>query len=105
MQPSLKNSSPKIAYGILVLILAAIAPNSWAIKPTEAPLETRFHPRHSVDDIARQIRQQAQWQILAAEPTVEDEKTLYRFKLLNKKRGRVQVIVIDPNEPNFNKLK
>ena len=89
---------------IILVLLATLPVFAWAIKPSDTPLEKRLQHSPSVDDIARKINQQRHWRILAAEPTVEDEKTLYRFKLLNKKRGRVQVIVIDPNEPNFKKL-
>ncbi len=95
----------RIDMGILAALLASISFPTWAIKPSDTSLEIRLQHQASVDDIARQINQNQQWRILAAEPKVEDHKTLYHFKLLNKKRGRVQVIVIDPNEPNLKKLK
>ncbi len=90
--------------GLLGLLFSGYA---MGLKPEEeVSLEKRLRPNQaqSVDDIARQIRQQHKWRILAAEPTVSDEKTFYRFKLLNKKRGRVTVVVIDPNEPNLKTL-
>lgn len=90
-----------------MLVLAVVSSQAMALKPVEdITLEKRLRPRVilSVDEVARQIRQQDQWRILAAEPTVSDEKVFYRFKLLNKKRGRVSVVVIDPNEPNLTTL-
>ncbi|MFT5259808.1 MAG: hypothetical protein ACI9J2_001912 [Saprospiraceae bacterium] len=93
--------------GLIGLFSFMLSGSASALKPTEEiSLEKRLRatPAHSVDDIARKIRQQHKWRILAAEPTVSDDKTFYRFKLLNKKRGRVSVVVIDPNEPNLNTL-
>ncbi len=87
--------------GLSLLLLAGLATPLAAIEPDQQPLEEKIRPNASVDDIARQINQQPQWRILAAEPTVEDEKLLYRFKLLNKQRGRVEVITIDPDEPEL----
>jgi len=72
-----------------------------ALEVDGVPLEEKLHPRASFDDIARKINQQPQWRILAAEPTIEDNKTMYRFKMLNKKHGRVEVIVIDPEQPEL----
>lgn len=101
------NSSSKqllSAVGILNLFLAAQAT---ALKPEqELTIEKHMRPAQtrSVDDIARQIRQQHKWRILVAEPTIANQKTLYRFKLLNKKRGRVSVVVIDPKQPNLQTL-
>ena len=82
-----------------LLCFAGLLNPSPAIEPDPQPLEKKISPHASVDDIARQINQQPQWRILAAEPTVEDEKLLYRFKLLNKQRGRVEVITVDPDQP------
>lgn len=85
--------------GALLVILAACPINaSLAIETADASLEQRLQQRPSVDEVARQISEKLNWRILAAEPTVEDEKVLYRFKLLDSKRGRVQVIIIDPDE-------
>lgn len=82
-----------------LLLLAGPMSSSLAIEPDQQALVEKIQPHASVDEIARQINQQPQWRILAAEPTVEDEKLLYRFKLLNKQRGRVEVITIDPDQP------
>lgn len=90
--------------GITLLILVNLINPALAIEPDTAPLEDKLRPQASVDEIARQINQQTQWRILAAEPTVQDEKLLYRFKLLNKQRGRVEVIVIDPDDPEIQQL-
>ncbi len=90
--------------GLLGLLLAGPAA---ALKPEpNSTIEKHLRPNQiqSVDDIARQIRQQHKWRILAAEPTIANEKTLYRFKLLNKQRGRVSVVVIDPKQPNLKTL-
>ena len=86
-----------------MLLLAYLSNNALALKPDDHPLQEKLRT-HSVDEIARQINQQPRWQVLAAEPTIEDNKTLYRFKLLEKDKGRVQVIVIDPYQPKLNQL-
>ena len=90
---------------VILFSIVVIPPSANAIEPSKTPLDNRLQPQLSVDDIARQINQDQKWRILAAEPTVDNAKTLYRFKLLNKKHGRVKVIVIDPNEPKLNTLK
>jgi len=98
--------SHKLA-GLFGLLGLVVSGSALALKPEEhISLEKRLRPSqtHSVDDIARQIRQQHKWRILAAESTVSDDKIFYRFKLLNKQRGRVSVVVIDPNEPNLKTL-
>ena len=77
---------------------------SLALELDEGSLQEKLRPHASVDEIARQINQQPQWRILAAEPTIENDKTFYRFKLLDKKRGRVQIIIIDPDEPELKQL-
>ena len=87
--------------GISILLLTGLAGPALAIEPDQQPLNEKIRPNTSVDEIARQINQQPQWRILAAEPTVEDEKLLYRFKLLNKQRGRVEVITVDPDKPEL----
>ena len=86
-----------------MLLLASLSAPASALKPDDQSLQEKLQT-HSVDDIARQINQQPRWQVLAAEPTVEDNKTLCRFKLLEKDKGRVQVIVIDPDQPKLNQL-
>lgn len=83
------------------LMMASLPGESLALKIDGEPLQDKLHPPASVDEIARQINQQPQWLILAAEPMVEDQKIMYRFKLLNKARGRVEVIVIDPEQPQL----
>lgn len=88
---------------IPLLLLASISSTSLALEPDNLPLKEKLKP-YSVDDIARQINQQPQWRVLAAEPTVEDNKTFYRFKVLEKDKGRVQVIVIDPEQPKLNQF-
>lgn len=96
----------KVVLAAVILLSIGLTPlSASAIEPSKTPLNSRLQPQLSVDDIARQINQDQKWRILAAEPTVDNAKTLYRFKLLNKKHGRVKVIVIDPNEPKLNALK
>lgn len=90
--------------GIFLLSIAGLSGKSLALEPDDTPLQEKLHPRASVDDIARQINEQPQWRILAAEPMVEDEKIMYRFKVLNKHHGRVEVIVIDPDQPELEQL-
>jgi hypothetical protein len=90
---------------ILMLLLMGLAKPSLALEPNQIPLQEKLlQPQVSVDDVARKINQQPQWRVLAAEPTVEDDKTMYKFKLLNKERGRVQVIMIDPDQPQLEQL-
>ena len=89
--------------GLSILLLASLSNPLAALKADEQPLQEKLQP-YSVDDIARHINQQPRWQVLAAEPTIKDNKTLYRFKLLEKDKGRVQVIVIDPDQPKLNQL-
>jgi hypothetical protein len=90
--------------GISLLLLAGLSNTSLALELDEGSLQEKLRPHASVDEIARQINQQPQWRILAAEPTIENDKTFYRFKLLDKKRGRVQIIIIDPDEPELKQL-
>ena len=87
--------------GVFLLSVSGLSGTSLALEPDGTSLEEKLHPQASVDDIARQINQQPQWRILAAEPMVEDQKTMYRFKVLNKNRGRVEVIIIDPDQPEL----
>lgn len=97
------SSSPNKAnlIRILLLLMVSLSGEGMALEPDETPLQEKLRPRASVDEIARQINQQPQWRILAAEPMVEDRKIKYRFKLLNKARGRVEIIVIDPEQPEL----
>ncbi len=80
---------------------------SQALEDKNLSLDQQLRPTtsQSVDDIARQIRRDHNWRILAAEPRIIEKKTIYRFKLLNRKRGRVQVIEVDPVKPNLTQLK
>lgn len=81
--------------------MAGLSGTSLAQEPDVAPLHEESPPRASVDDIARQINRQPQWRILSAEPMVENQRTMYRFKVLNKNHGRVEVIIIDPDQPEL----
>ena len=87
--------------GILLLPIAGLPGTSLAQEQDVPSLHEEPPPRASVDDIARQINQQPQWRILSAEPMVKNQKTMYRFKVLNKNHGRVEVIIIDPDHPEF----
>ena len=87
--------------GTFLLSLTSLSGQCLALEPGTSPLQEKAPARASVDDIARQINQLPQWRILSAEPVVENQKTLYRFKVLNKNRGRVEVIVIDPEQPEL----
>lgn len=89
--------------GILAIVVASISQPVFALKPDTKPQTLPAQHTFSVDEIARKINNQ-QWRILAAEPKVDEIKLLYRFKLLNKKRGRVKVIVIDPTQPDIDNL-
>ena len=90
--------------GLVLLLMASLTGKSLALDPDGAPAQDELHSPTSVDEIARQINQQPQWRILAAEPVVEDRKIMYQFKLLNKERGRVEVIVIDPDKPELDQF-
>ena len=57
----------------------------------------------SIDDVARMIRENKQWQILEASPRQDGSVTRYRFKLINS-TGKVKVISIDPKQPNLRRL-
>ncbi len=85
-------------------MIGGLSNTTLALKPDDSTLQERLQIRPSVDDIARQINQQPQWRVLEASPTIENEKTLYRFKLLNKERGSVKVFIVDPNDPLFKTL-
>lgn len=61
-------------------------------------------PNESVDNIAREIRKHNQWRILDWKPKLLEQKTVYQFKLLDRKRGRVQVIEVDPARPQLESL-
>jgi hypothetical protein len=89
----------------LLLLGAGLSGQSQALEPGNAPLQEKISSQASVDEIARKINQQPQWRILAAEPMVEDQKVMYRFKVLNENRGRVEVIVIDPAQPELEQFK
>ena len=86
---------------LLLLLSAGLSGQSQALDPDAAPLQENLRSQASIDEIARKINQQPQWRILAAEPMVEDQKVMYRFKVLNQNRGRVEVIVIDPEQPEL----
>lgn len=57
----------------------------------------------SMDDVARMIRQNKQWEILDARQRHKGSETRYRFKVINN-TGKVKVINIDPRRPNLRKL-
>lgn len=90
--------------GIGLIFMLGLSASAQALKPENTPLQAQLQIRPSVDDIARQINQQPQWRVLEAGPTVEDKKTLYRFKLLDRERGSVKVFIIDPTDPLFKNL-
>jgi len=92
------------AQAIVLLMLTSLAGQSLALEADGTPLQKTLRSPASVDEIARQINQQPQWRILAAEPMVEDQKIMYRFKLLNKERGRVEVIIVDPEKPELKQI-
>ncbi len=57
----------------------------------------------SMDDVARMIRRNSQWEILDARSRQKGDETRYRFKLINN-TGKVKVISVDPRKPNLRKL-
>jgi hypothetical protein len=57
----------------------------------------------SIDEVARMIRENKQWQILEASPRQDGSMTRYRFKLINS-AGKVKIISIDPKKPNLRRL-
>ncbi len=59
--------------------------------------------KSSMDDVARMIRQNKQWEILDARQRNKGNETRYRFKVINS-TGKVKVINIDPRRPNLRKL-
>lgn len=90
--------------GLSLMLILSLSTGAQALKPDNSPLSAQLQIRPSVDEIARQINQQPQWRVLEAGPTVENKKTLYRFKLLDKERGSVKVFIIDPTDPLFRNL-
>jgi hypothetical protein len=100
--PALNPFNNTLRFARFILLLsAALSGQSLALDPDSAPLQENLQSQASVDEIARKINQQPQWRILAAEPMVEDQKVMYRFKVLNENHGRVEVIVIDPEQPEL----
>lgn len=87
-------------------LLAFISPmrTAIALKIEDAPLQERLQIRPTMNDVARQINQQPKWRVLDASPTIENDRTLYRFKLLNQELGRVKVFIVDPDDPLFRNL-
>lgn len=90
--------------GALLLALTIPLSTAIALNTEDTPLQQRLQIRPSMDDVARQINQQPKWRVLDASPTIENNKTLYRFKLLNQDLGRVKVFIIDPDDPLFRNL-
>ncbi len=100
--PALNPFSKKARFTCLLLLLGAgLSGQIQALEPDNTPLQKKLSSQASVDEIARKINQQPQWRILAAEPMVEDQKIMYRFKVLNESRGRVEIIMIDPEQPEL----
>jgi len=90
---------------LLAVLFVGLANNSaWALKPGNTSLQERMQIHPSMDDIARQINQQPKWRVLEAASTIENDKILYRFKLLDRDRGSVKVFIIDPADPLFKNL-
>jgi len=92
--------------GLILALLITVSPmrTAVALKTENTPLQERLQIRPSMDDVARQINQQPKWRVLDASPTIENNKTLYRFKLLNQDLGRVKVFIVDPDDPLFRNL-
>ena len=88
--------------GFLLVSMIGVTANSFALEPNKPNQVDGSLPVANLDDIARRISQQPQWRILSAEPLVQNEKTFYRFKVLNQNRGRVEVIIVDPMQPEIN---
>ena len=57
----------------------------------------------SMDDVARMIRRNKNWEILDARSRQNGDETRYRFKLINS-TGKVKIIQVDPRSPSLKKL-
>ena len=102
---SLQSTNSKAVYtGLSLILTLSLSTTASALQPDNTSLQQQLQIRPSVDDIARQINQQPKWRVLEAAPTIENKKTMYRFKLLNKERGSVKVFIIDPTDPLFKNL-
>ena len=100
----LPNCAPKRIVAALLLIVFSISNNlgysldSNSSGPSNNPTIVTIH------EVAWQIRQNKNWQILEASPRKRASGYQYfRFKLL-RHDGKVKVINIDPLNPNLRKL-
>ena len=57
----------------------------------------------SMDDVARMIRRNKNWEILDARSRQNGNETRYRFKLIDS-TGKVKIIQVDPRKPSLQKL-
>lgn len=86
-------------YSVLLLFLVNSSNFSYALDANNQGATTV-----SMHEIARQIRQYTNWQILDASPRKRESGLPYfRFKLL-RSNGKVKIINIDPRNPNFRHL-
>ena len=99
-----RKTSRRACYGLGLMLMLGLSTTTQALKPGNSPYQDQLQIRPSVDEVARQINQQPKWRVLEAGPTVEDKKTMYRFKLLDRERGSVKVFIIDPTDPLFKNL-
>jgi len=93
-----------LATMLVLLAFASPLRTAVALNTENTPLQERLQIRPSMDDVARQINLQPKWRVLDASPTIENDKTFYRFKLLNQELGRVKVFIVDPDDPLFRNL-
>ncbi len=101
----LQSTNSKAVYtGLSLILTLGLSTTASALQPDNTSLQQQLQIHPSVDEIARQINQQPKWRVLEAAPTIENKKTMYRFKLLNKERGSVKVFIIDPTDPLFKNL-
>ena len=91
---------PKIFSPALLLAAFAVSSDSFALDGEKNGANSA-----SMHEVARQIRQYKTWQILEASPrTKKSGIQIFRFKLLNEKKGTIKIITIDPNNPSFRHL-
>jgi len=90
----------KFSIALLLLIYLSISSNfGYGLEVNSKAAKTT-----SIDEIAQQIRQYKNWQILDASPRKKKSGISYfRFKLL-KNDGTVKIINIDPTQPNLRRL-
>ena len=95
-----------VAWGAMLAGMVLCAPSSVYALDANSGGNDQYNfsaGKSSMDDVARMIRQNKQWEILDARQRNKGSEMRYRFKVINS-TGKVKVINIDPRRPNLRKL-